>query len=234
MLKVRAQHVNEHAYANQQTEYAGGKNKRYRLGRERGNPVGCQGEHFLQGVFRLSCGARTNHVFYRSRRITYHRYQSTQVEVSLFKVRQLLQRSSAHQSEVGMVIHGFHAHSLLKLIEHQCGVLLEERVALARYLHAVNYVVPLVILVYHSFHGAEVVLQVHIYGYYCVTMILGGHHSCHYSVLVPYVLGKVNPSEVMVRIVQLLYQLPCIVAAAVVYQQHKAVGRYLLFRHQSV
>ena len=50
----------------------------------------------------------------------------------------------------------------------------------------------------------------------------------------PYVLGKVNPSEVVVRIVQLLYQLPCIVAAAIVYQQHEAVRRYLLFRHQSV
>ena len=33
-------------------------------------------------------------------------------------------KSNEHQSEVGMVIHGFHAHSLLKLIEHQCGVLL--------------------------------------------------------------------------------------------------------------
>ena len=65
-------------------------------------------------------------------------------------------------------------------------------------------------------------------------MIFGSHHACHYSVLVSYVLGQVNPSEVTVVIVQLLYQLPCIVAATVVYQQHKAVGRYLLFRHQSV
>ena len=123
-----------------------------------------------------------------------------------------------------MIADYLHAQQGHHPVEALAGYALEGGVGGARGAHAVDYVVPRVVLVQEAVYRLYVVLQVGVHRYDHIGVLAGRHQPGQQRVLMPAVAAELYAAEQGVGLSGLLYQLPGAVARAVVHQHYAAVG----------
>ena len=151
------------------------------------------------------------------------RYKAAQEQVYLVDVGKLFQHTGAHKAIVGMVVHDLGPHGRQQLIKALCGKALEEGIGLPARADPVYHLIALQIPLDHLVHGVQVVLAVTVDRDGDVAAVLGLHESGQNGVLVAAVAALRDADKVGVLPGQRADDVPCLVAAAVVDEEHAAV-----------
>ena len=107
------------------------------------------------------CPARafTKTIAHLSRPQPQQRHNATQIEDTLLVFCQFIERTAAHQAEIGMVVHNFHPKCPLQAVEHSRRGALEVAIHLTALTHAIHYVAPLAIVAEHLLKASDIVLD---------------------------------------------------------------------------
>ena len=129
-----------------------------------------------------------------------------------------------------MIVYYLWVGCLHKPIECLCRCTFKPCVGLAFLAHTIHNILAFLPLLNHIYYGILVVLQVGINRNHCSTCSKAFLHTGPKGTLMAFVVGKLNAHNIVMYIGKLLYKLPCVVAAAIVYKNNLAINAGNLFQ----